>query len=125
MATHRGLSIALVLVWTAFLSPDTGRAVDDYKLLPPADLSCELTYKGLVEYDLDGLISADVDFRCEGKTVDLIDGKLIKGWLATRKFGRIMIKQAGPPPSIAIFVTDEQKERLKRAFKQPPKTRLK
>jgi hypothetical protein len=104
-----------MLISSTFLSLDIARAADDYKRLSP-DVSCELRSKGDVYYDADGLMNGDVEFLCEGKMVDLVDGKLIKGWLATKKFGKIMIKQAGPR-GIVIFVTDEQKESLKRAFK--------
>ena len=60
-----------------------------------------------------------VEFLCEGKAIDLVDGKIQKGWLATKNLGKIKFTSAGGF-GMSIFVTDQQKQKLRSSFKKAP-----
>lgn len=111
--------LAAFVVW-AILPASAAGAGEDYKMLNPAEVNCQLRSGGRIELDVAGLLNADkTELLCEGKSVDLVDGKVEKGWLATKNFGKIKFASAGGS-RINMFVTDKQKQMLLKAFKKLP-----
>jgi len=82
------------------------------KLLALKDVQCEPRAREMKVDSYGTILNAEgVTLECQGKPVDLVNGKISNGWLETKSFGMIMVKRTG------IFVTAQQNEILKKAFK--------
>jgi hypothetical protein len=98
-----------------FTHPQLGRA-EEYKSL--AGVNCQLKASSRISWDADQFLNgAGVGLSCEGQAVDLVDGKVANGWLVTKNFGKIRLKNSGGF-GIDILVTPDQNEQMKKAFKK-------
>jgi hypothetical protein len=94
--------------------PTPTPAPEDYGPLEGVD--CQIRAQEIL-WDADGFFESDnVELFCEGQQVDLVDGKVTEGWLATEEFGRIRLQTAGGF-SMTILVTPEQNRNMIEAFK--------
>jgi hypothetical protein len=98
----------------AAAKPTATPTVEDYK--PLEGIDCRIRAQE-IRWDAQGFMEGDnIELTCEGKPVDLVDGKLTNGWLTTKEFGKIRIKRAGGF-GMTILVTSEQNKKLEEVFK--------
>lgn len=96
-------------------SPVVAASPNGDNLRPLQGVDCELGSRGgSIRVDADGnIVTGNAIFlRCEGKPVDLVDGKITDNELATKSFGTFIVKRSG------IFVTSDQDAKLTKAFKR-------
>jgi hypothetical protein len=100
----------LILLFAA----EVGSA-DNYRSIQGVD--CQLRASEM-RWDADGFMEGQgVKLMCEEKPVELISGKVSKGWLETKDFGKIRLKKSGGF-DFDILVTPQQNDKFRKAFKK-------
>ena len=90
-------------------------SADNYQ--PLQGVNCQLRASEM-RWDADGFMECGgVKLICEEKSVELISGKVSKGWLETKDFGKIRLRNTGRF-GIDILVTKQQNNKFNKAFKK-------
>ncbi|MGA3084914.1 MAG: hypothetical protein ABSE95_08970 [Thermodesulfobacteriota bacterium] len=82
---------------------------------PLQGVNCELRVTEL-GWNAAGFMDGKGKLVCEGKPVEQVKDKVTNGWLETKRFGKILLKQKGY--GVEILVTPDQNENLKKAYKK-------
>ncbi len=91
----------------------TASGAENY--VPLQGVNCELKASSL-GWNAAGFMDGKGKLVCEGKPVAQVTDKVTNGWLETKQFGKILIKQQGY--GMQILVTADQNEKLKKAYKK-------
>jgi hypothetical protein len=111
----RNLHISAVCSLLVLLFAAGAQGADNYRSLQ--GVNCQLQASEM-RWDADGFMEGQgVELICEETPVELISGKVSKGWLETRGFGKIRLKNSGGF-GINILVTQQQNDKFKKAFKK-------
>jgi hypothetical protein len=111
----RNLHLSAFCCLLVLLFAGGASGADNYRSLQ--GVNCQLRASEM-QWDADGFMEGQgVKLICEETPVELISGKASKGWLETKDFGKIRLRNTGGF-GIDILVTPQQNDKFKKAFKK-------